>query len=475
MNPRTTIVLLIAALLLGAFVYVYEIRETAPTARETSKDELFPGFEAADVDWIELSTRDGERVRAERAEGGWQIVVPGEYAADSVAFDALASRLADLDIGGRVTGDDPPSNFGVGDDVEPVRFLAAGTLHSLRIGGHTPIGSNTYVRADDGSVAWVDSWRTNALGKSLTDLRDRRIVDFDHAAVERVEVQWPGGSVRLEKSGPDWRLVEPVTERGDRATVETLLSDLAFLNADGFIDGPISDDELGLDDPVLRISIAGGGALAGGFERELVFGALLTQGRVVRGPDGTLFVIDAVRLDDLPRDLIDYRDKALAEFDVAEARRLTLTFDGQGGRSIAESILEEGRWQTSPEPVDDARIRTLVTTLSRLEAESIVADEMGGQELGVLGLDPARVRAVVTGAEGRVLADVALGADQGERGLLVQRHGSPIVYRIAASVADRLPVDRSDYDARFVGGGEATDAAEPLDDELGPGSDWPAP
>ncbi len=476
MNPRTTVVLLIAALLLGALVYVYEIRETAPAGGdESSRDQLFQGIEAADVEWIEVSTTDGKRVRAERSADGWRIVAPDGLVADPVAFDALASRLVDLDVAGRVTGNASVADFGVGDEVEPVRFAAAGNLYALRIGGRTPVGSNTYVRADDDSVAWVDTWRTNSLRKSLTDLRDRRVIDFDHGAVERIEVQWPDGSVVIEKSGQDWTLVAPVAERADRATVETLLSDLAFLNADGFIDGKLSDDELGLGQPALRISLAGGGVLGGGFEREVAFGALLTDGRVVRGPDGGLFVIDALRLDELPRELIAYRFKTLADFDLAEARALTLTFDGPDGRSVVESKLADGRWQTSAEIADDERVRALVTTLARLFAESIVADEMGAEELAVLGLDPARMRAVVTGASGEVLADVSFGVNQTGSGLIAQRDDSPIVYRIAENDATRIPANRSDFDARIADAGDPLSdadapAAEDLDPEVEPSS-----
>lgn len=465
------VVLLIAALLLGAFVYVYEIRDDAGDGTAgTPVEELYPGVATEDVEWIELSTTDAARIRAERADGGWRIVEPDAHAADAVAFDAIASRLTDLVVGGRVTGDDPPGNFGVGEEAEPIRFAAEGEHHTLRIGRRTPVGSNTYVRADDGGVVWVDTWRTNALRKRFADLRDRRVIDFDHASVDRLVVEWPGGRVVLAKSGSEWRMVEPVAEGADRATVETLLSDLAFLNADGFIDAPISDDELGLDEPALRITLAGGGGLGGGFERVLVFGALQSDGRVVRGPDGTLFLVDAVRLDELPRETTAYRYKTLAEFDVTAARTLRLTFDDvEGGPSIVESELVDGQWRTSPDAVADARIRTLVATLSRLTADTIVAEEMGEQELVVLGLAPPRLRAEVAGPSGEVVADVAFGADQAELGRLARRAGSSIVYRVAASVAERIPADREDFAARFVGDADpADDAYEPWAEDLEP-------
>lgn len=462
MNPRTTGLLLLAALLLGAFVYVYEIREDEDGGgRAAAGDELFAGIDADDVAWIELSTTDDRAVRAEREGGGWRLTRPGTYEADSVALSGMASQLAGLDIEGRVEGDAPLEDFGLGDAAEVVRFEAAGSVYTLSMGKRTPVGSNTYVRGDPGSgIAYVSTWRTNALRKRLADLRDRRVIDFDHASVDRVEVAWPDGGVTLARSDGTWRLVRPVSEPADRATVETLLSDLAFLRADDFVEQPLSDEEAGLDAPVGRVRIAGADDEGEPFALDLAFGDVRDAHRIVRGPTGTLYLVEVERLDDIPREVLAYRDKALGDFDVADARGLALTFSTDARTRVFEARLASGRWRSVPEAVPEERVRAMVTALSRLEATAIVADAMGEAERAALGLEPPRVRVRVTGAQGEVLADVVFGLRQPDRGTLAMRADSPIVYRVDETVAHAVPTDAADFDARFVGEGDPPDDAE---------------
>jgi hypothetical protein len=218
----------------------------------------------------------------------------------------------------------------------------------------------------------------------------------------------------------------------------------------------------------VRIGGRGEAADAGGsgepFDLEIAFGGLRDGRRVVRGANGSLFGVEAERLDDIPREVLAYRFKSLAEFDVAEARGLALTFatgdaSGDEPRRI-ESILAAGHWQSVPEQLDDETIRSIVTALSRLQASAIVAESVGDAERGALGLAPPRVHARVTGEGGEVLADVSFGVAEPGRGWLAMRADSPIVYSVDATVAERLPLDGADFDARFVGEGDPPESAE---------------
>ena len=161
--------------------------------------------------------------------------------------------------------------------------------------------------------------------------------------------------------------------------------------------------------------------------------------------------------------MLAYRFKALGEFDVAAARGLSLTLAGEapGAETIRLSAtLAAGHWQTAPEHVAEERVREIVSALSRLTARAIVAEQVGDHELAALGLAPPRMRARVTGQGGEVLADVSLGLRQAGRGVLAKRADSPILYRVDETVADRLPIDAADFEARFVGEVDPPDDAE---------------
>ena len=93
MQPRTTAILLVVALALGAFVYFYEVRgaETRRAAEEHAK-QLFPEVEAAQVSVVWLRTLDGAKARLERREGDWQIVEPIEFLADSTVVEGAGEQ-----------------------------------------------------------------------------------------------------------------------------------------------------------------------------------------------------------------------------------------------------------------------------------------------------------------------------------------------------------------------------------------------
>ena len=63
MNPRTTGILFLIAAALGAFVYFYEIQgKEERLEAEARQKRLFPDVEADAVEWIELTSSDGQPV-----------------------------------------------------------------------------------------------------------------------------------------------------------------------------------------------------------------------------------------------------------------------------------------------------------------------------------------------------------------------------------------------------------------------------
>ena len=105
MNPRTTGILAIVALLLGAFIYFHEIRggDTREEAEALAK-RLFPDVEANAIQWMELTTTDGHDARLERSEGVWRLRRPVEFLADGLAVTLASVRLGRSDPERRTPG-----------------------------------------------------------------------------------------------------------------------------------------------------------------------------------------------------------------------------------------------------------------------------------------------------------------------------------------------------------------------------------
>ncbi len=478
MNPRTTAILFAVALGLGAFVWLYEIEgEQGRRDAEAREKRLFPEVESEGIEWVALRTTDDRAVRAERSNGGWQLVEPIAFPADDFALDAVASALAELSSESIFEDPQEASVYGLDDEATELRFAAAGREYALRTGDKTPLGSNHYARIlDDEPVYTVPSFRVNALRKSLEDLRDKRILDFDASAVEALTASWPGGRVVLARTEGAWRLESPVEADVDEQTVDDLLSDLSFLRAASFADEPPGDEVTGLDEPAFAVELTV--AAEGAEPRAVAFvvGSREEDGhRYVRAGRPTLFRIRSERLDDFPREVVDYRFKELARFTPLEAQTVELVFHPEGGEAVGvTAIRDAGEWRSQPEVIEPAKIRRMLEDLARLEADEVLAESAGPEELAGLGLDPPRVSLVVLSEEdddgAEKLAELRLGEIQGSEGIVAQRADRDTVFRVDYELAEHVPVSIEALRNRFLASEEEPEPPPGLEPPLEPGT-----
>jgi len=491
MNPRTTLVLAVVAALLGAFIWLHEIGGEA--ARQSEQDDakrLHPGLESAEVEAIALTTQDGVEARFERREGRWWLAEPVEAPADGTALDAIAGALVNLPREGRIEEPGDLDQYDLGDEARVVRFEVAGETKGIRIGRTTPVGGHRYVaRLAEDEVAYVATYRLNALDRNLVDLRDRRIFGFEAADVVGLRLAWPEGTVELERDeAGDWQMAAPVVAPADASRIRELLSDLSFLRAQSFLDE--SDDDEQLDaasqERALEVRLTVRERDEAGDEveqtREIWIGGRVGDGLLLARSDGKLYTIAPERLEDFDRNVNAYRDKTLASFSLDRAGRLELEFDDESGESTRSSItvaLGEGGWtrlereedeKNAEPPLDSEAISELVRTLADLRAADIIAEEMGESELASLGLAPPRASLRVgdrrdSESASRLLAEVELGRYDAERGIFARRTGSPTVYVLDPELAELLPLSSRAFAEGYTAGGPEAGRAEA--EELG--------
>jgi len=492
MNPRTTGVLFLVALALGAFVWFYQVQgEDRRRAAEEEAKRLFPGIDQDDIRALAFTTTGGQEVRVEFREEGWVLVEPLEFPADEAGLSGMASALAQLSSEGRLEDPQAPAVYGLGDSARVVRFETAAGEHAVRFGDKTPVGGNTYAAVEgQPGIYTVPSYRATSFERALDDLRERRVLRFDRTAVDRIEVEWAGGGVALERRDTGWWLTAPLEGPADEKTVEDLLADLAFLRAEGFVDDPAPEMEESLQTPRLRVvltdrpeeEVADGGAdepaeepgeAAAPRSWTLAVGAAVEEGqRAVRGAGGHLYAVARERLAELPRRVDAYRFRTLASFPASEAERLELVFHRTEGEPVVVTARrgEEG-WTSEPEPIAADKAAALVSEVSHLRAEGIVADSMGPEELSGVGLRPPRVLYRLWGAppeaggEPLRLAEVALGTFDPEEGIVAKAADRDTVYRLDYELAESLPVSLEAFRNRFLAPEDAGESEAPVDGE----------
>jgi hypothetical protein len=457
-NPRNTLILFLLALLAGGALWWFELREEVGTDDDATT-KVFAGLAAEQIEWIELAQADGAAVRLEKRGDAWRITQPIDFAADRLAADGIASGLADLasdtvyDPAAEDAALHPEPLESYGLTREPrVRFSAAGKPYALRIGDPAPVGGDSYVAGEgDARVFVVPSWQTSAFTKTLPELRETRLLDFDRDKLVRIALSWPEARAVLEKKGESWQLSAPLADAADDVVVQALISDLQGLRADAFLDTPPPDAELGLEKPALRVELA----LEGGASYALALGGPRENERVAAraGASGAVEVARS-SIERLPKDVTALRDKTLASFVSSGAQRFTLTFTAPSGETLSVSG-ENGAegWKTQP-PMEAGAASALVAEIASLSGVGIAAEELGPAELAAFGLAPPRVHIEVRGAgEGdaaKPLADVRLGVLRKGSGLAAQRADRKAVYWIDDGRAAGLPQSAEHFREKFA-------------------------
>jgi hypothetical protein len=489
---RSTSVLLLVAGLLGAFVYFYEIRGE-PGRRQARKVEglLLPGIAEGDIEELTLSAPNAPSVRAARHDGSWRILEPLDFPASQPAFDSMARSLAEMTSEGAIESPAAEDVYGLGSGAPSVRFRAGEADYSLRIGSETPVGWNIYValRAPADAVPAIHmlgSWRVRAFDRSLDDLRDGRVLDFDRARVERIALSWREGSassadryrVVLQREAAGWRIEQPEALEADPAAVESLLAALALVEATGFVDDPPDLAAVGLARPDYEATLLVGGDAE---RRELVLSvgdredageparSVAIVRRYVRGSPASLYLVPESRIAPLPRTLFALRFKRVADFSHAAARAIELVF--RTAPDAPETLRLErdsdaADWSLAGQAVATDRVDELLAALSELDAIAVVADAMGPAEREALGLDPPNLHVRVYGDEGAgdtvvALADLRLGsAESSSGGVLAISGDRPEIFRLDASLAEVLPLAVASFRDRFLESGSANESGE---------------
>ncbi len=246
MKPRTLLVLLVLVAGLGAFIWFYERKlpsgeeraEQAKKVLQLERDEI----EAIEVAWQGRTLRL-EKVRA--PEATWRIVRPLFSGQPARADEATVARLLDSLLGlekARTLEDFDPKQVGLDRPRGTVTLETKDGKEVLSIGAAVPTGAKMIVGRQGADAARarafvVDDGVLSDLERAPGDWRDREMFPGERADIQRITLRGgAGGPVVLARQGEEFRLARPAADRADRDLVDALLTDLAGLRAEQFLD-----------------------------------------------------------------------------------------------------------------------------------------------------------------------------------------------------------------------------------------------
>lgn len=430
---RSTLLLLLVALGLGAYIYFVEMKRE-PSDATPPVDRVFANLDAGTISALTLKASNGDETSVRREGAGWRLTAPVEARADAAEVSGVTSNLASLDLS-RVVDEAPAdlAAFGLDAPRIAVGFTTESGDERLLLGGRTATGGDIYAKLEKAPrVFLIPSWLETSLDRTTFQLRDKAIATVDRTKVDALSIIGRPGTIELVKNGDGWSLRQPVAARADAGAVDTLLSRLSSGQMQAVVaDEPATLDVYGLAPARTTVTASAEGKV---LARVLV-GADSGDAAVHMKDDARpmVFTVDKTLAADLERAVAAYRDARLFSLDTTSATRISVT-RGEATQLFTRAAATTDAaaapvWsQTSPSPAVAAdRIAEFASRLQTLRAESWEAR-------APVGASPLATIAVTS--DGNVSETVRLvrGADA----VFALRDAEPGAARLALSSVDEL-------------------------------------
>lgn len=421
MKPRTLLILTILVLGLGAFIAFYErdlpsseerqeaakrvlgtltaeqveavtlewddrrvrlVHEAPPAAPEESKPAVGEGAESG----TEGEAKNGTNAESDEAAAVWRLAEPFGARADKAEVEALVRKLVELEKKRTLeeTGDGTSlADLGLEPPEATISLKAEGGDRVLRLGDEVPmskdrvatLGGRPEIYVVDGSV----------LGEVTRDpgaWRDRRVVNLESDEVTRLELSTAGREpVVIRRDGEQFRLAAPISDLADRGEVRKLVSELAGLRAQSFLDGAEADPtQLGLEPPRAVVDIGTGQ----GEPLHLEVGEAkdANLGRYYGRLGGQTFVFQIADLmKTLERPAAAWRSPTWSGVEVFRVDSVRVK-DAQGELTLEQ---QDNDWLRDGEKIPYAAASDLLYAFAGVEAERLMTPEQAageGLELG---------------------------------------------------------------------------------------------
>jgi uncharacterized protein DUF4340 len=275
-------------------------------------------------------------------------------------------------------------------------------------------------------------------GREEAAARKGRVFSADTKDVTAVAITRAEDSVRLQREGEAWQLLEPVKARGSRTAVDELLANVMTARIDREIDpSPKSLADFGLDKPAADLTLT----LKDGKTLGLQLGAKNPTGVWVYARERdkpAVFALGESVLRDATRAVADFRDRTILAFDAKDVTGFEIVLPD-------DTLVVEGAanaWRiTRPVALraDNETVREFLDKLTAQKVREFVAEAPAARD--AYGLErPVRITIHSGRDKDRVSRTLLLGkVDAAKKGVYAMRPGEPSVMLVPEDVYNQVP------------------------------------
>lgn len=398
MRFKRTFWMMAALAVIALYYFLVDLPTEQKKKEEKLQSEKVLIFAADDVEEFSF-TRGGETLRLQRTgKESWKIIEPVKAQADNPAFLNFTADLQILKIV-RVV-EESPADLAVYGLKEPslvftLKLKDQGEI-TLSVGDNHPMGHNFYARrSGEDKVLLVSAFRDD-LEKSLFDLRDKSLLNFERDKVTRISLEREDGITQLAKTGDSWKLLDTPPAQGDSDEVRNFLHSLLRAKIKTFVEEtPQSLSEFGLDSPAIRLTLT--------MEEEENTLTLLIGNK--KGKDGYYSKMEAAKnvvlvgknlVNTLSQNPAVFLDKKLLDFEIEDVTALQI-HSREEDIEIARNEKDPSLWRIAkPETIsaDTATMNSLLFDLKDARVKEFVKTIITDAHL--FGLDKPHRRLTIT-------------------------------------------------------------------------------
>ena len=323
MIKKSTLIVLLAAVILGATAYYFDWKRGQKEAANSPADTTKPAFslQADDISSLSISypaDPKSQPIHFEKQNGVWQITQPLQTSADDASLQGILQQLASA----RVAQTEPATPdrlkvFGLETPGVTLDFqMKNGAKHSLRLGKKDFTGVSVYGIVDSAKdVALLPESLLVSADKPLQDLRDHSVLHFVAPEATSFDLKNPSGELAAAKDHDAWKFTKPSSAPGDEGAINSFLASVASGRMTTIAsETPDNLAKFGLASPGISLTVTD----AKGKTATLLVGKKEGDEYFARDTSrSTIFRINQDVYKKLTENFTDLRDKKLVHFDPA--------------------------------------------------------------------------------------------------------------------------------------------------------------
>jgi len=348
MNFRTTLILLVCLLLVGAYV-MFTSGPNAPSRTNTSLTKVFD-LTSNDINKLTITPADGKRIVLERktlegsanagispAQSDWKISEPITAYADGMKVSDLLDTLVASTSTAQIPITGNGADYGLDTPQFTVDLEAGAKSVRLDVGRVEKAGNELYVRIEGKDTAQVIAADLlDKLDTTAQKLRLTRMVNVDATTANWISIQRPVDPLTISKVAGNWEIslpgTRPTTLPAEQSVVQDLISAVNNAQATGFADATANASLL-IGTPQATVTISAQPPTQPPSTQPVPsatveFGALDSLvGKNVWAritPPGVLATLPKDTMDAILKGPLDLRDKTVARIDPSDVTEIRI-------------------------------------------------------------------------------------------------------------------------------------------------------